>query len=131
MLVSFCNGADDQRSLVHSRFIRARAEEGMNGVMKGIREGIHEHFGLHVVEGQQSLVIVHVDTDAGRSGVDRQAGRGFCSESVGGPFPQAEKPVAVGGAYGDFALPVDGVANHSQVPVGLCSHLHLKEGRVE
>lgn len=102
----------------------------MDGVGKSICECIDEHFGLHVVEGHHSLITVHIDSDPRWSEVDRQAGWGFCSEGVVGLIPQAEEPVAMGGAYGDFALSIDGPAYHSQVPVSLSSHLHLEEGSV-
>lgn len=102
----------------------------MDGVRKSLCECIDEHSGLHVVEGHHSLVAVHKDSDPWRSEVDRQAGWGFCSEGVLGPIPQAEEPVAVGGAYGDFALPIDKPACYPQVPVSLSSHLHLEESSV-
>ena len=89
-----------------------------------------EHPGLHVVEGHQSLVIVHIDTNPGWSEIHCQAGGGLCSEGVVSPIPQAEEPVAMGRAYRDFALPVDRPACHSQVPVSLSSHLHLEKGTV-
>lgn len=99
----------------------------MDGVRKSICERIDEHSGLYVVEGHYSLITVHIDSDPGRSEVDCQVGWGFCSESVVSTIPQAEEPVAVGGAYGDFALPIDWPAGHSQVPVSLSSHIHLKK----
>lgn len=97
----------------------------MDGVRKSVCERIDEHSGLHVVERHHSLVTVHKDSDPGWPQVDRQAGRGFCSEGVLAPIPQAEEPVAVSGAYGDFALPIDRPACYPQVPVSLSSHLHL------
>ena len=102
----------------------------MDGVRKSICESIDEHSGLHVVEGHQSLVAVHKDSDPGRFDVDCQVGRGFRSEGEIVPIPQAEEPVAMGGAYRDFALPIDRPACHSQVPVSLSSHLHLEDSSV-
>lgn len=102
----------------------------MDGVRKGICECVDEHPGLHVVEGHQPLITVHIDSNPGRSAVYCEAGWGFCPEGVVSPIPQAEEPVAMGGAYGDFALPIDRPACHSQVPVCLFSHLHLEKSSV-
>lgn len=89
-------------------------------------EGVDENSGLHVVEGHHPLLKVHVDPDSRRSDADRQAGRRLGSEGVFSLVAQAEEPVAVGGAYGDLALPVDGSARHSQVPIGLPPNVHLE-----
>ena len=102
----------------------------MDGVRKTICEGIDEHSGLHIVEGHQSLVTVHKDSNPWRSEVDCEAGWGFRSKGIVSPIPQAEEPITMGGAYGDFALPIDIAACHSQVPVCLSSNLHLEEGSV-
>lgn len=99
----------------------------MDCVRKNIFECIDEQSGLHVVEGHQSLITVHIDSNSWGFEVDRQGGRGFCSEGVVVPIPQAEEPVAMSRANGDFALPIDGAAGYSQVPVSLSSHLHLEE----
>lgn len=37
----------------------------------------------------------------------------------------------MGGAYSDFALPIDRPTCHSQVPVSFSSHLHLEEGSLQ
>lgn len=102
----------------------------MDGVRKSICECVDEHSGLHVVEGQQSLIIVHIDSNPGGFEVDGQVFWGFCSEGIVGPIPQAEEPVAMGGTYRYLALPIDGPACHAQVPVSLSTHLHLEEGSV-
>lgn len=44
----------------------------MDGVRKSICECVDEHSGLHVVEGQQSLIIVHIDSNPGGFEVDGQ-----------------------------------------------------------
>lgn len=102
----------------------------MDGVRKNICECINEQSGLHVVEGHQSFITVHIDSNPGGSMADCQVGWGFCSEGVVAPISQAEEPVAIGRAYSDFALPIDGTTCHSQVPVSLFSHLHLEKGSV-
>lgn len=102
----------------------------MDGSRKSICECVDEQPGLHVVEGHQSLVVVHIDSDPGWSEIQCQVGGGLCSEGVISPIPQAEEPVAMGRAYRDFALPIDRPACHSQVPVSLSSHLHLEEDTV-
>lgn len=102
----------------------------MDGVRETICECKDEHSGLHIVEGHQPLITVHINSNPWGSEVDRQAGCRFCSEGVICPIPQAEEPITMGRAYCNFALPIYRVACHSQVPVCLSSHLHLKEGKV-
>lgn len=127
-LTSFCvcNRTDEQRSLVPSRFVGAGAEEWIDCVRKSICEGVDENSGLHVVEGHHPLLKVHVDPNSRRSDAEHQAGRRLGSEGVFSLIAQTEEPVAVGGAYGDLALPVDGSARHSQVPIGLPPNVHLE-----
>lgn len=126
-LLSFClcNRTNDQWSLVPSRFIGAGTEERIDGVRKSIIECVDEESGLYVVEGHHSLIKVHVDSNPRWSDADRQAGWRLCSEGVLSLIAQAEEPVAVGGAYGDLALPVDRPAGHSQVPISLPTNVHL------
>lgn len=97
----------------------------MNGVRKGVGEGVDEDPGVHVVEGQNSLVAVHVDSDAGWLDADRQDGGGLRAEGVVALVAQAEEPVAMGGADSDLPLAIDRLAGHAQVPVCLLSYLHL------
>lgn len=97
----------------------------MDGVRKDICECEDEQSGLHIEEGHHPLITVHKDAHPRGSGVHGQVGGGFCSEGVVRPISQAQEPVAVGGAYSDFALPIDGVTCHSQVPISLPSDLHL------
>lgn len=99
----------------------------MDGVIESICESIDEHPGVHVVERHNSLIVVHVDSNAGRLRGDCEAGGGLRPEGVVGPIPQAQEPVAVGRAHSDFAFTVDRTARYPQVPVGFSSHLHLEE----
>lgn len=121
-----CNWTNDQWSLVPSRFIGAGTEERIDGVRKSIREGVDEKSGLNIVEGHHSLIKVHVDSNSRWSDADRQAGWRLCAEGVFTLITQTEEPVAVGGAYGDLALPVDRPARHSQVPISLPTNVHLE-----
>lgn len=120
-----CHRSNDQRRLVPSRFIGAGTEERIDGVGKRVGEGEDEKPGLHVVEGHHPLLKVHVDPNPRRPDAERQAGGRLRPEGVFALIPQTEEPVAVGGAYGDLALPVDGPARHPQVPVGLPANVHL------
>lgn len=97
----------------------------MNGVGEGVGEGVDENPGVHVVEGQNSLVAVHIDSDAGWLGADCQDGGGLRSEGIVALVAQAEEPVAVGGADSDLPLAIDRPASHAQVPVRLLTYLHL------
>lgn len=97
----------------------------MDGVREGVGKGVDENPAVHVVEGQNSLVAVHVDADAGWLGADRQDGGGLRPEGVVALVAQAEEPVAVGGADSDLPLAIDRPAGHAQVPVCLLSYLHL------
>lgn len=101
----------------------------MDGVFKTVCVSKDDQFGLHVVEGQQSFITVYIDADPRRSGGDCQADGRIRSEGVVGPIPQAEEPVAVGGAHWDFTLSNDGPARYSQVPVGFTADIHLEEDR--
>lgn len=121
-----CNWTNDQWSLVPSRFIGAGTEERIDGVRKSIREGVDEKSGLDIVEGHHSLIKVHVDSNSRWSDADCQAGWRLCAEGVFTLITQTEEPVAVGGAYGDLALPVDRPARHSQVPISLPTNVHLE-----
>lgn len=127
LLLWHCNRANDQWSFVSSWFISTGAEEWMNGVRKSICECINKNSGLNIVEGHQSLIIVHKDSNPWRSGVHCQLGWGLSSEGVLSLIPQAEEPVTMGRAYSDFPFALDRPACHTQVPVGLSSHLHLKD----
>lgn len=100
----------------------------MQGVRKMIWESVDEHSVFYVVEGHQSHFVVHIDSNPGRSQADCQAGCGFWSEDVLGLIPQAEEPIAMGGACGDFAFSIHGVTCYSQVPISLFPYLHLEVG---
>lgn len=97
----------------------------MDGVVEGVGEGVDQNPGVNIVEGQNSLVAVHVDSDAGRPAADRQDGGRLRPEGVVALVTQAEEPVAMGGADGDFPLTIDRSAGHAQVPVCLLSYQHL------
>lgn len=102
----------------------------MDGIRKFICECIDEDFCLHIVEGHQSLVTIHVYSNAGGSSGDCQVSWGFCSEAVIGLIAQTEEPVAVGWAYSDFAFSINRLACNSQVPVSLSSNFHLEKDSV-
>lgn len=97
----------------------------MDGVGKSVGEGEDQSPGINIVEGQNSLVAVHVDSDAGWPAGNRQDGRGLCPEGVVALVAQAEEPIAMGGADSDFPLAIDRPAGHAQVPVCLLSYRHL------
>lgn len=121
------NRANDYWSLVSSWFISAGAKEWMDGVRKMICKCIDENSGLNIVEGHQSLIIVHKDSNPWRSEVYCQLCWGLSSEGVLSPIPQAEEPVTMSRTYSDFPFTIDRPACHTQVPVRLSSHLHLKD----
>lgn len=79
----------------------------MDGVAEGVCEGVDENPGVHIVEGQNSFVAVHVDSNAERPGADREDGGGLRAKGVVALVAQAEEPVAVGGADCDFPLAID------------------------
>lgn len=79
----------------------------MDGVAEGVCEGVDENPGIHIVEGQNSLVAVHVDSNAGWPGADRKDGGGLRPEGEVALVAQAEEPVAMGGADCDFPLAID------------------------
>lgn len=97
----------------------------MDGVRESVVEGVDQNPGVNIVEGQKSLVTVHVDSDAGWSGANRQDGGWLRPEGVVALVAQTEEPVAMGGADSDFPLAIDRPAGHAQVPVGLLSYQHL------
>lgn len=97
----------------------------MDGVGEGVGEGVDQSPGINIVEGQNSLVAVHVDSDTGWPGANRQDGWGLRPEGVVALVTQAEEPIAVGGADSDFPLAIDWPAGHAQVPVCLLTYRHL------
>lgn len=97
----------------------------MDGVGEGVGEGVDQSPGINIVEGQNSLVTVHVDSNAGWPGANRQDGRGLRPKGVVAVVAQAEEPVAMGGADSDFPFAIDRPAGHAQVPVRLLSYHHL------
>lgn len=121
----FCDRTDDEWRVVLTRFIGARAEEGVDCVSETIHKCIDEHLSLHVVKWHLSFIAVDKDADARGSETGWQGRGRLCAEGVVCPVAQTQEPVAVGRTHRNLALTVDGATGHTQVPVCLVPDFHL------
>ena len=88
-----------------------------------------ELLSLHIEKRHLSFFTVDKHADARGSEAERQGRRRLGAEGVFRPVPQAQEPITLRRTHGDLALPVDGAAGHTQIPVCLVSDLHLRDNK--
>ncbi len=105
---------DDQWTWVFTSIIRAWAKIWKEFFSERLSsERVDMRAGLHIIKGDQTLLIIHKHTDPLRLHSQRQRDRSIITGVIFISIPQNHSPVSITGTQCDHSLSVNGFSGHS------------------
>ena len=121
-----CDRSDDQRGRVFTSIIQTGTEVWIEFLSEGAAsERVDMRPGLHIIKGDQTLLIVHKHPHLLGLLSQGQGDRGASQSPELISIPQTYSPVSINRGQSDDPLPVDGLSGHSQIHISLPLNLHL------